>query len=135
MKWLEDKMEKLAGAVAAEAEQTRREVAAAADGTQRALRVHGSLARALRPGVIYAGTRPLVGWSVRSGAGGPVDVDLYDGNNPGAVDDSRLIASFTVPDGGSTTAAFTGINFGEGLYAVITGEGTFRGTLLIGAGA
>jgi hypothetical protein len=138
MGWVENKLEHLATAVAAEGDKTRLEMAAGLAQTQRGLRVDGAASRPLpvAGGVVYGGARRLVGWSVReTGGTNPVSVDLYDGSDAGAIDPARLVAAFTVPAGGSTTKSImpAGISFGEGLFAVVTGTGVLRGVALIGA--
>jgi hypothetical protein len=136
--FLENKVEQLAAAVALEAERTRLDVAAGLAQTQRSLRIDGAAPRPLpvAGGVVYGGARRLVGWSAReTGGTNPVSVDLYDGGDTGAVDPSRLVATFTVPAGGAVahTAMPAGISFGEGLFAVVSGTGVLRGVALIGA--
>ena len=138
MGWVENKLEHLATAVAAEGDKTRLEMAAGLAQTQRGLRVDGAAPRPLPPagGVVYGGARRLVGWTAReTGGTNPVSVDLYDGGDAGSVDPTRLVATFTVAAGGSVAhhAMPAGINFGEGLYAVVSGAGALRGTVSIGA--
>ena len=138
MGWVETKLEHLASTVALEAETTRLQVAAGLAQTQRGLRIDGAASRPLPPagGVVYGGTRRLVGWSAReTGGTNDVSVDLYDGGDAGAVDPARLVATFNVPAGRSVahTVMPAGISFGEGLFAVVTGTGVLRGAALIGA--
>lgn len=138
MGWIETKLEHLAATVALEGDRTRAEVAAGLAETQRGMRVDGAAYRPLpvAGGLVYGGTRRLVGWAAReTGGTNPVSVDLYDGGDAGAVDPSRLVATFTVPAGGAVTfnAMPAGISFGEGLFAVVTGTGALRGALHIGA--
>lgn len=138
MGWVEDKIEHLATTVALEGERTRNEMAAGLAETQRGIRVDGATYRPLPAagGVVYGGTRRLVGWTAReAGGANPVSVDLYDGGDAGAIDPARLVATFTVPAGGAVAPNFmpAGISFGEGLFAVVSGTGVLRGVALIGA--
>lgn len=136
--WVEQKLEHVGAMIALESERTRTEFAAGLSSTVRSLRIDGA---AYRPfpvagGLLYGGAKRLVGWTAReTGGTNPVSVDLYDGGDAGAVDPSRLVATFTVPAGGAVayTAMPAGISFGEGLYAVLSGTGALRGVALIGA--
>jgi hypothetical protein len=138
MGWVEDKLEHVAATAALEGAQTRAALAAGLAETQRGLRVDGAAYRPLPPagGVVYGGSRRLVGWTAReTGGTNAVSVDLYDGGGPGQVDPARLVATFTVPAGGAVafTAMPAGVSFVEGLFAVVSGTGLLRGAALIGA--
>jgi hypothetical protein len=134
--WLEKKLEEVSVSVVEEATRTRAEFAAGLTDAQRGLRIEGAAYRPLPAvtGVVYGGARRLVGWTVRETAGAAgVSVDLYDGADPGAVDPTRLVATFTIPAGGSVAhTSAHGISFVEGLYAVVSGAGALRGALSIG---
>jgi hypothetical protein len=136
--WGEDKIEHIAAAVALEGDRTRSAFAAGLAETQRSMRVDGAAYRPLPAagGLVYGGSRRLVGWSVReTGGANPVSVDLYDGVDAGAVDPTRLVATFTVAAGGSLShhAMPAGVAFVDGLFAVVSGTGLLRGALHIGA--
>jgi hypothetical protein len=137
--WVDQQVKEIVGAVALEAERTRDAFAAGLAQTQRGLRIDGAAPRPLPTvsGVLYpGGPKRLVGWAAReTGGAASVSVDLYDGGDQGAVDPSRLVASFTCLAGGESkySAMPAGISFGEGLYAVVSGTGTLRGVALIGA--
>ena len=138
MGWVEDKLEHVAATVALEADRTRAQLAAGLAETQRGMRVDGAAYRPLPPagGVVYGGSRRLVGWTAReTGGTNPVSVDLYDGGDAGAVDPMRLVATFTVPAGLSIShhAMPAGVAFVDGLFAVVSGTGVLRGALHIGA--
>lgn len=138
MGWVENKLQEIAATVALENELTRTALSAGLAETQRGMRIDGAAYRPLPPagGLVYGGTRRLVGWAARETGGvNSVSVDLYDGGNAGAVDPGRLVASFTVPAGGSVgfNAMPAGVSFGEGLFAVVTGTGSLQGALHIGA--
>jgi hypothetical protein len=136
--WIEDKLEHVAATVALEGARTRSEVAAGLAETQRGQRVDGAAYRPLPAagGVVYGGSRRLVGWTVReTGGTNPASVDLYDGGDAGAVDPARLVATFTVPAGGSIAhhAMPAGVAFVDGLFAVVSGTGVLRGAVHLGA--
>ena len=138
MGWVEDKLEHVAATVALEGARTRSEVAAGLAETQRGQRVDGAASRPLpvAGGLVYGGTRRLVGWSAREAAGtNPVSVDLYDGADAGAVDPARLVATFSLAAGASINhhAMPAGIAFVDGLFAVVTGTGVLRGAVHTGA--
>jgi hypothetical protein len=134
--WLEKKLEQVGASVLEEGTRTRAEFAAGLSEAQRGLRIEGAAYRPLPPasGVVYGGARRLVGWTVReTGGTAGVSVDLYDGADPGAVDPARLVATLTVPAGGSVAhTSAHGISFVEGLYAVVSGTGALRGAVSIG---
>jgi hypothetical protein len=137
--WLEDRVDQIAATVVTEGERTRSAFEAGMAQSQRGLRIDGAAPRPLptASGLLYAGgPKRLVGWTAReTGGANPVSVDLYDGIDAGAVDPSRLVASFTCLTGGESKFAPmpAGISFGEGLYAVVSGTGALRGVALIGA--
>ena len=138
MGWVEDKLEHVAATVALEGARTRSEVAAGLAETQRGQRIDGASYRPLPTagGLVYGGSRRLVGWTVReTGGANPVSVDLYDGADAGAVDPSRLVATFTVAAGGAVAhhAMPAGIAFVDGLFAVVSGTGLLRGAVHLGA--
>jgi hypothetical protein len=137
--WLEDKietrLEHLGSAVSLEAERTRLAMAAGLKETRNGLRVDGSAYRSIPPtgGLIYNGSRRLVGWSIRETSGtNPVNVDVYDGRSPG--DFSNLVATIHLDAGKSESVTIApGVSFGEGLFAVVSGGGTPSGVAWIGA--
>jgi hypothetical protein len=133
---IEEKIEHIGAAVSLEGERTRIAMAAGLAETRNGLRVDGAAYRSIPAagGLVYNGTRRLVGWSAReTGGTNPVNVDLYDGRSPG--DFSTLVATFHLAAGDSKTTTImpAGVSFGEGLYAVVSGGGTLSATAWIGA--
>jgi hypothetical protein len=136
--FIEKKLEHIAEAVALEGDRTRAQVAAGLAESQRAQRVDGAAYRPLpiAGGLVYGGSRRLVGWSAReTGGTNPVSVDLYDGVDAGAVDPARLVATFTAPAGLSAShhPMPAGVAFVDGLFAVVSGTGVLRGAVHLGA--
>lgn len=135
---LEEKLAHVAATVALEGDRTRIAMAAGMAETIRGLRVDGSLPKPLPPagGIVYGAGCRLVGWSAReSGGTDPVSVDLYTARGAGDVEPGNLVATFTVPAGGSVahTVMPAGVSVVDGLWAVVSGTGVLAGVAWIGA--
>lgn len=133
MGWIEDKLEKVAAAVAAEGERTRLEIAAGLAETLRGLRIDGARYRPIIPNAVNDNAAGrLVGWSLRADDG-PVVVTLHDGLSA----DADPIATIALAADTSDTATImpAGVSYVDGLYAEVTtaNGGTVAGALWIGA--
>jgi hypothetical protein len=128
--FLEKFADRLGELFALQGEKIRATIAAGLTETTNAVRLQGARVVQLRPGatVAHAGRGRLVGWSVRSDAGGTLT--LHDGRST----DADVLAVIQLAAGGAHTVWFGpgGISITEAVYlsapAVVT-----SGALYIGA--
>jgi hypothetical protein len=128
---IEQRIEKLGGAISLEALRTREAVATAFAQTQRGLVVQGALARSVVGGAVNInGGGRLVGWSLLA-TGGPVRIVLHDGRAP----DADVIAVIDLADSENQSQWMGpgGVSFTEALYVETSGTGALTGALHIGA--
>lgn len=126
-------LERIAEAVTTAGETVRSEIQAGLAQTRNGLTVRAAALRPVYPNTVTnAGTGRLIGWSLRETSGtNPVVVTLYDSrDNSGDVVAQVSLAAGAVSNHGLPGA---GVSFGEALFAEVTGAGTVRGPVYLGA--